>query len=58
MVLDRHSCAPDAAASEPAFQWNLVVHAYFDVDLRAVWDAVHVELPILKDQVMHILGMR
>lgn len=34
---------------------NRIVHAYFELDLDAVWDAVKLDLPCLKAQVEAIL---
>ena len=38
----------------PAIPWreivgmrNRIVHVYFDIDLRLVWDTVHNDLPML-----------
>jgi len=35
---------------------NVLVHAYFDVDLEVVWGIVHVDLPRLKQAILPILG--
>jgi uncharacterized protein with HEPN domain len=37
---------------------NLLVHEYFRVDLDLVWTIVEQELPIFKQQVAEILGVR
>ena len=34
---------------------NRIIHAYFDVDLRVVWEIVQGDLPSLKQQVERIL---
>jgi uncharacterized protein with HEPN domain len=31
---------------------NRIAHGYFDVNLRLVWDAATVDLPILKNQIL------
>jgi uncharacterized protein with HEPN domain len=35
---------------------NVLVHAYFDVDLEVVWGIVQVDLPRLKQAILPILG--
>lgn len=35
---------------------NRITHAYFDLDLEAIWDAVKQDLPVLKAQVEAILA--
>ena len=34
---------------------NRLIHAYFDIDIDIVWDAVQSELPILKTQIQRII---
>jgi len=34
---------------------NRVTHVYFDVDTSIVWDVVHSELPILRNQIQEII---
>jgi uncharacterized protein with HEPN domain len=54
--------APDFIAQHPALPWddmrgmrNIVIHAYFTVDLRVVWRTVQEDLPKLKQQVDQLL---
>jgi Protein of unknown function DUF86 len=37
---------------------NIVIHAYFDVQLQVVWRTVQEDLPKLKQQVEHLLSER
>jgi uncharacterized protein with HEPN domain len=48
--------------SQPETPWkqiiglrNRIIHAYFDIDLFAVWEIVTEDLPLLKEQVKRIL---
>ncbi len=34
---------------------NRVTHVYFDVDINIIWDVVHSELPILRNQIQEII---
>ena len=54
--------APDFIAKHPALPWddmrgmrNIVIHAYFAVDLQIVWPTVQEDLPKLKQQVDQLL---
>ena len=38
---------PDVPWREVVGMRNRLVHAYFDIDLRIVWDTVHINLPVL-----------
>lgn len=45
----------------PSIEWrlikdfrNFIVHEYFGVDIRIVWDAVQKELPILKSEITRL----
>ena len=35
--------------------WNRLIHAYFEINVRIVWDTVQDDLPPLEAQVAHIL---
>ncbi len=35
---------------------NKLIHEYFGVDLEAVWNAVQLDLPVLKTQLLEILN--
>lgn len=35
---------------------NRLIHAYFQVDLTIVWEIAHTDLPLLKEQIEHILA--
>ena len=48
--------------ANPAIPWrdivgmrNRLVHGYFDIDLRLVWDTVGTDLPVLIDQLERLL---
>jgi uncharacterized protein with HEPN domain len=52
----------DLCRNHPETPWkhiislrNRVIHAYFDVDLLAVWEIVIEDLPLLREQVKQIL---
>jgi uncharacterized protein with HEPN domain len=53
---------PEAVKAQfPAIQWrlikdfrNFIVHEYFGVDPRIVWDAVQQELPLLKTEMARL----
>jgi len=34
---------------------NILVHDYFKIDVNAVWSVVENDLPVLYNQVMHLL---
>lgn len=38
---------PDIPWREIVGMRNRLIHAYFDIDLRLVWDTVHIDLPVL-----------
>jgi uncharacterized protein with HEPN domain len=33
---------------------NLLIHEYFGVDVSAVWQTIHTDLPVLKQQLLSI----
>ncbi len=39
----------------PADMRNVLIHAYFDVDLRVVWDTIVNDLPPFKQQIQKLL---
>lgn len=48
--------------AHPAIPWrdivgmrNRLVHGYFDIDLRLVWDTVGTDLPVLIEQLKRLL---
>jgi len=54
---------PDFAARHPHVPWdvmygmrNRIVHDYFEVGLEIVWQTVHRDLPVLREQVVTLLG--
>jgi uncharacterized protein with HEPN domain len=54
--------APEFIEQHPELPWqqmrdmrNIVIHAYFAVDLQVVWHTVQEDLPKLKEQVDHLL---
>jgi uncharacterized protein with HEPN domain len=53
----------DFRTKHPAEVWalaaglrNVVVHEYFGIDLRVVWNVIERDLPPLKERVEDILG--
>jgi uncharacterized protein with HEPN domain len=55
--------SPALIASESAVPWRQIagardrlIHAYFRVDLDAVWSMVEQDLPVLRENVQRILG--
>ena len=62
-VLDMLIAAREAVGqAHPAIPWrdivgmrNRLVHGYFDIDLRLVWDTVGTDLPVLIDQLERLL---
>jgi uncharacterized protein with HEPN domain len=55
--------APDFIAQHPELPWpnmrnmrNIVIHAYFNVDLTIVWRTVQEDLPRLKQQIDQLLS--
>ncbi len=55
--------APDFITQHPELPWrqmrsmrNIVIHAYFHVDLTVVWGTVQNDLPPLKQQIDQLLG--
>jgi len=51
----------EVKARFPFIEWrlikdfrNFIVHEYFGVDSRIVWDAVQLELPLLKEQIAQL----
>ncbi len=35
---------------------NKMIHEYDDIDLRIIWDTIQKDLPLLKNEIKHILG--
>ena len=52
--------APEFIAQHPELPWpnmrNIVIHAYFNVDLTTVWRTVQEDLPKLKQQIDDLLN--
>ena len=55
--------APDFIAQHPELPWremrnmrNIIIHAYFNVDLTIVWGTVQKDLPPLKQQIDQLLS--
>jgi uncharacterized protein with HEPN domain len=55
--------APEFIAQHPELPWpnmrnmrNIVIHAYFNVDLTTVWRTVQEDLPKLKQQIDQLLS--
>ena len=46
---------PEVSLKKAYNMRNRVIHGYFDVDLDAVWDVVHTDIPVLQKQVQDIL---
>jgi uncharacterized protein with HEPN domain len=58
-----HRVAPEFIAQHPELPWqdmrdmrNVVIHAYFAVDLQIVWRTVQEDLPKLKQQIDQLLN--
>ncbi len=52
------------AARHPQIPWdvmygmrNRIVHDYFEVDLEIVWQTVHRDLPVLREQIAALLSL-
>jgi uncharacterized protein with HEPN domain len=57
--------APEFVAQHPELPWpkmrnmrNIIIHAYFNVDMTIVWRTVQEDLPRLKQQIDHLLNQR
>ena len=52
--------APEFIVQHPGLPWarhgNIVIHAYFDVQLQVVWRTVQEDLPKLKHQIDQLLS--
>jgi len=55
--------APDFIAQHPELPWrkmrnmrNIIIHAYFNVDLTIIWGTVQEDLPPLKQQIDQLLS--
>lgn len=53
---------PDVQAANPTIEWrrmrdmrNVIVHVYFSVNPRIVWDTIEQDLPVLKGQLSAIV---
>ncbi len=53
----------EVKSARPEIEWasiaglrNVLVHAYFEVDLNVVWGIVNTDLPRLKEAVLAMLG--
>lgn len=49
--------------SQPTVAWkefaglrDILIHKYFGIDYDMVWDIIHEELPVLKDQIASIMN--
>jgi uncharacterized protein with HEPN domain len=52
-VRDRAPCVP---WSQIIGMRNILVHTYFDIDIDAVWNAIHRDVPALKPSIEHLLA--
>jgi hypothetical protein len=57
--------APEFVAQHSELPWrkmrnmrNVIIHAYFNVDLTTVWHTVQEDLPPLKQQIDHLLSQQ
>ena len=55
--------APEFVTEHPELPWtemrsmrNKMIHGYFDVDVNVVWRTVKDDLPLLKQQIDHLLN--
>ncbi|MBI5392832.1 DUF86 domain-containing protein [Candidatus Woesearchaeota archaeon] len=46
---------PNVPWSEIAKTRDKLIHYYFEVDLKILWDIIHVDIPSLKKQIIEIL---
>jgi uncharacterized protein with HEPN domain len=53
--VDVHACYPDIPWSDMIGMRNLVIHAYFGVDLEVIWRTVQEDLPVLRIALLQIL---
>lgn len=49
---DQH---PEIAWNKAMATRNILIHHYFGINFKTVWDTVTVSLPILKEQIMNLL---
>ena len=54
--------APDFISQHPELPWqdmrgmlNIIIHGYFDVDFKVLWQTVREDLPKLKQQIADLL---
>jgi uncharacterized protein with HEPN domain len=52
----------DFRDDHPEIEWNkavatrnILIHHYFDIDLRIIWDTVKINLPKFKEQIQSII---
>lgn len=52
----------DVKEKYPEVQWiyatamrNFLIHKYFDVDVKAVWNTIEIDIPVLKIQIQKIV---
>lgn len=46
---------PEIPWKEAAGFRDVLIHNYFGIDIEAVWDTVHANIPVFKEQMMQVI---
>jgi uncharacterized protein with HEPN domain len=56
------SLSPEIQKEYPDIEWNVIrsarnvlIHEYFGIDYKIVWNSIHENIPKLKEQINHIM---